>query len=279
VLKELILLDVPKLSMGPNVELKIEGQFGKKPRPAWLVVALLPALLLVLRVAVLLGNVCQNIITVVLLLTIVVKVVNLDLALAGHDLLQLLLQLLLLVLVVVLLDNACQNMAIVVLLLITVVMVAELDLALEGHDLLQLLLQLLLLVLVDVLLDNACQNIITVVLLLIIVVKVAKLDLVLVVVKMLVAKLEDVVPEDNVVANMVIVELVLPIVLVNVLVMNQLPNMLELFPRPPSSLLFVLVSCVPSSSSLRSFWWLLPEMETRNPKPSKDLEYQKILNF
>jgi len=233
VLKELTLLPAHKLSMEPNVELKIVEPFGKKPKLAWLVVALfrfkeeeeVPAQV---------DNVCLNTIIAVLLQTTVVKAANLDLVLVAQDPYQLHLFLKEVALVAALVDNVCLNMVIVVLLQTTAVKVADPDLVLVAQDPYLLHLFLKEVALVDAQADNVCLNMVIVVLLQITVVKAASLDLVRMVgPKMLVAKPEDVALEDNVVVNMVIVVLVLRIALDNVLVMNQVPNKLELFHKLP----------------------------------------------
>jgi len=141
VLKEVMLLVVPKLSMVLNVELKIVLHFGTKLELAWVVVVLFLRLFLKPLVAlVLLVNVCPNIITVVPLQTTVVQVANLDLVPEEPSLLPgLLLPLLLPLLhnlVDALLDNVNPNMVTVVPPLPTVVLVANLDLVLEEPSLL-----------------------------------------------------------------------------------------------------------------------------------------------
>jgi len=286
VLKELTLLLVPKLSMVPSVELKIVLQFGKKPLPAWVVVVLSLKLFLKGVVdPVLLDNVCRNMVIVVLPQTTVVLVVNLDLVLEDNNNNQyqsLWLLLLRANLVDALLDNVCRNMVIVVLPQTTVVLVANLDLVLEDSNNTQFQSQYLWLLLfranlVDALLGNVCQNMVIVVLPQNTVVMVAKLGLVLGQnLKTPVVRQEDVALEDNVVVSMDIVELAHNIAQDNELVLIHLPNKLELFHKLLLLLLFVLPSCVQSLFSLQSFWSLLPEMVTGNPKPSRK-EYQKIL--
>jgi len=286
VLKELTLLLVPKLSMVPSVELKIVLQFGKKPLPAWVVVVLSLKLFLKGVVdPVLLDNVCRNMVIVVLPQTTVVLVVNLDLVLEDNNNNQyqsLWLLLLRANLVDALLDNVCRNMVIVVLPQTTVVLVANLDLVLEDSNNTQFQSQYLWLLLfranlVDALVGNVCQNMVIVVLPQNTVVMVAKLGLVLGQnLKTPVVRQEDVALEDNVVVSMDIVELAHNIAQDNELVLIHLPNKLELFHKLLLLLLFVLPSCVQSLFSLQSFWSLLPEMVTGNPKPSRK-ECQKIL--